>query len=79
MARRTKKGGAGRASKRKVTKILAPAKVGGVIPINLTLGRGTKKADKIVISLECCGPYHQCYQECCGPYHQHCEGFVGPA
>ncbi len=58
------------------------AAVGGVIPVNLKLGRDFRKSDKVMLAAECCGPYHQCHipqQECCGPYRQHCPGVVGPA
>ncbi len=44
------------------------AAVGGVIPINLKVGRNFGKSDKVMITMECCGPYHQ-----------HCDSFVRPA
>jgi hypothetical protein len=37
------------------------AAVGNVIPINLTFGQDFDKEDKIIITAECCGPYHQCH------------------
>jgi len=44
------------------------AAVGGVIPINLKVGRNFGKSDKVMLTAECCGPYAQ-----------HCSGIVGPA
>ena len=35
------------------------ARVGGVIPINLKVGRGFGKSDKVIVTAECCGPYQQ--------------------
>jgi hypothetical protein len=43
------------------------AAVGGVIPVNLKLGRNFGKSDKVLLSAECCGPYHQ--PGCAGYWH----------
>lgn len=56
-----------KSSKVRVALINAAA-VGGVIPINLKVGRNFGKSDKVMITMECCGPYHQ-----------HCDSFVRPA
>ncbi len=56
MKGKAKKGKA-KKGKGKVTFTVA---AGGVVPINLTLGNKFGKTDKIKISVECCGPYHQC-------------------
>lgn len=42
--------------------------VGGVIPVNLKLGRSFRKSDKVMMTLECCGPYAQ-----------HCDSLAHPA
>jgi hypothetical protein len=48
-----------KALKIKVSKRIATAAVGNVVPINLTLGRGFDKSDKIIITAWCCGPQQQ--------------------
>jgi hypothetical protein len=35
------------------------AAVGGIIPVNLKVGRNFGKSDKVMIATQCCGPYHQ--------------------
>ena len=35
------------------------AAVGGIVPINLKVGRNFGKSDKVMIHAECCGPYRQ--------------------
>jgi hypothetical protein len=42
--------------------------VGNIIPINLKLGRDFGKSDEVIVTMECCGPYHQ-----------HCDSFAHPA
>ena len=64
MKKKTKK-----ALKAGVPKVITTATAGRIIPINLTVGRNFRKSDKVMISVECCGPYHQCH---CG------NGFVPP-
>jgi hypothetical protein len=48
-------------SKVGVSKVITKAAVGRIIPINLTVGHDFDKSDKIIITAECCGPYHQCH------------------
>jgi len=37
------------------------AAVGGVIPVNLKVGRNFGKSDKVMIAIQCCGPHVSCH------------------